>query len=68
MDLKKLDQVVLKKGIAEKGWNLHLPNFLKPQEKVWVHPDQSGIDAKQYLRIIHSDEISVSVFSRRYFE
>jgi hypothetical protein len=68
MDLTKLNQVTLKKGIAEKGWNLHLPNFLKPQERVWIHPDQSGIDTKQYLRIIHSDENSISVFSKRYFE
>jgi hypothetical protein len=68
MDLKKLDQKTLKKGIADKGWNIHLPNPLKPQETVWVHPDQAGIDPKHYIRIIHSDPQVTSVFSKRYFE
>ena len=68
MDLKKLEQKTVKKGIADKGWNLHLPNPLKHQETVRVHPDQSGIDSKQYLRIMHSEPQVTSVFSKRYFE
>ena len=68
MDLKKLEQKTVKKGLADKGWNLHLPNPLKHQETVWVHPDQSGIDSKQYLRIMHSEPQVTSVFSKRYFE
>jgi len=68
MDLKKLDQKTLKKGIADKGWNIHLPNPLKPQETVWIHQDQTGIDTRQYVRIIHSEPNVVSVFSKRYFE
>ena len=68
VDLKNLRQVTVKRGIAEKGWNLHLYNPLTVQEKVWVHPDQSGIDPKKYLRIIHSAELVTSVFSKSYFE
>jgi hypothetical protein len=66
--LEKLKTVSLKKGISEKTLNLHLPNPLKPLEKVWVHQDQSGIDSEKYLRIIHSQDLVVSVFSKNYFE
>jgi hypothetical protein len=66
--IENLKTVTLKKGISEKGWNLHLPNPLKPLEKVWVHQDQSGIDQEKYLRIIHSDKLVTSVFSKSYFE
>jgi hypothetical protein len=69
MELKfnDLKQVKLKKGIADKGWNQHLPNQLLPEEIVWVHPDQSGF-GNQFMRIVHSDKSSVSVFSKSYFE
>lgn len=66
--LDKLKKVSLKKGISEKGWNLHLPHPLKPLEDVWIHQDQSGIDSEKYLRIIHSEDLVVSVFSKNYFE
>jgi hypothetical protein len=66
--VENLKTTTLKKGISEKNWNLHLPNPLKPLEKVWIHQDQSGIDQEKYLRIIHSDELVASVFSKNYFE
>jgi hypothetical protein len=66
--LENLQTVTLKRGISEKDWNTHLPNPLKPFEKVWIHQDQSGIDSKKYLRIIHSDDFVTSVFSKNYFE
>ena len=66
--LENLKTVTLKRGISENGWNLHLPNPLKPFEKVWIHQDQSGIDQEKYLRIIHSDKLVTSVFSKSYFE
>jgi hypothetical protein len=68
MSVENLQTVILKRGIAEKDWNTHLPHPLKPSEKVWVHQDQSGIDPKKYLRIIHSDDFVTSVFSKNYFE
>lgn len=68
MDLQKLEKKKLKRGIAEKGWNKHLFNPLLPEEIVYIHQDQSGIDGKKFVRIIHSPEKVVSVFSREYFE
>lgn len=66
--LENLQTVTLKRGISEKDWNIHLPYPLKPFEKVWIHQDQSEIDPKKYLRIIHSDNFVTSVFSKNYFE
>ena len=66
-DLDKLEKLKLKRGISEKGWNLALPVPLKEYEEVGVHPDQSDVN-KTYVKIVHSDGFTVSVFTRAYFE
>jgi hypothetical protein len=63
-----LEILKTKKGVAEKDYMKHLPKPLSPQETVWKHPDQTGIITERFLRIIHSDKTSVSVFSSVYFE
>ena len=68
IDFKNLKVLKTKKGVAEKDYMKHLPKPLSPHETVWEHPDQSGIIAERFLRIIHSDRTSVSVFSSVYFE
>lgn len=66
-ELDKLEKVKLKKGISDKGWNLALPVPLKEYEIVSIHPDQSDV-SKSYVKIIHSDGNTVSIFTRAYFE
>jgi hypothetical protein len=66
-ELDKLEKVKLKRGISDKGWNLSLPVPLKEYEIVSIHPDQSGVN-KSYVKIIHSDGNTVSIFTRAYFE
>ena len=68
MELKNLKKLTVKKGIAEKGWNVALPVPLIQNEKVWIHPDQTKIGKNGYLRIIQSDGFTVSIFSDDYFE
>jgi hypothetical protein len=67
LELDKLEKIKLKRGIADKEWNLALPVPLKEYEIVSIHPDQSEI-GKSYVKIIHSDGNTVSVFTRAYFE
>jgi hypothetical protein len=66
-ELDKLEKIKLKRGIAEKSWNLSLPVPLNEYEIVNVHPEQSDVN-KTYVKIIHSDGVTVSIFSRSYFE
>ena len=68
INFDSLQTLKTKKGIAEKDYMKHLPKPLKPQELIWVHPNQDDIDAERFMRIIHSDKESVSVFIKTYFE
>lgn len=68
METKNLEKIKLKRGIAERGWNKHLPVPLLPEESVYVHPDQHGLNEKNFIRIIHSDGKNISVFSKEHFE
>lgn len=47
-----LSRTVDKNIETSNPWNKHLPVPLRPNETVYVHPDQDGI-ADGYLRIIH---------------
>jgi hypothetical protein len=67
IELDKLEKIKLRRGISEKSWNLVLPVPLKEYEVVSIHPDQSDVN-KPYVKIIHSDCETVSVFTRAYFE
>ena len=68
MEVEKLEKKKLKRGVADKDWNKHLPNPLLPEEIVYIHPNQESIDTKRYVRIIHSEERVSSIFSKEYFE
>jgi len=68
INFDSLKVIKTRKGIAEKDYMKHLPKPLNPQELVWEHLDQSGIDTQRFVRIIHSDKTSVSVFTKAYFE
>jgi hypothetical protein len=67
IELDKLEKIKLKRGISEKGWNLALPVPLKEYEVVSIHPDQTDVN-KEYIKIIHSDGETFSIFTRAYFE
>lgn len=57
---------IVKKGIGDLSWNRHLFVPLENNEKIYVHPDQEGVSEK-FIRVIHSDYNSVSIFTKSYF-
>ena len=67
INLESLKKLKLKKNIYEKVWNKSLVVPFLQEEIVFVHPNQKGVSDK-YIKIIHSDEITVSIFSKSYFE
>lgn len=66
-DTGSLKKVIVKKGVGDMSWMKHLFVPLENGHDVHVHPDQSDV-SENYLKIIHSENKCISVFSKTYFE
>lgn len=63
--------LIVKSEVSQLGWMKHMPQPLRPAQKVVLHADQvhidgTPIDPQKYVRIKHGNG-AVSIFNVSYF-